>query len=83
MDDNRFRTLMDGGHAVRQKEVAMPRYSYRCTSCDHEYDQREGFGAPSEVECPACSGLARRKFHAVPIIYRGSGFYTTDYARKK
>lgn len=61
----------------------MPRYSYRCTSCDHEYDQREGFGAPSEVECPACSGLARRKFHAVPIIYKGSGFYTTDYARKK
>ena len=75
--------LLDGGHAVRQKEVAMPRYSYRCTSCDHEYDQRESFGAPSEVECPACSGVARRKFHVVPIIYKGSGFYTTDYARKK
>ena len=41
------------------------------------------FGAAPEAECPRCDGLARRKFHAVPVIYKGSGFYTTDYARKK
>ena len=61
----------------------MPRYVYQCTSCEYEYDQRESFGASSETECPQCAGVARRKFHAVPIIYKGSGFYTTDYAREK
>jgi predicted nucleic acid-binding Zn ribbon protein len=33
--------------------------------------------------CPECSGSGRRVFHAVPVIYKGSGFYTTDYARAK
>ena len=61
----------------------MPRYVYRCTACDHEYDQRESFGASPLRECPECSGEARRIFHPVPVIYKGSGFYTTDYARKK
>ena len=61
----------------------MPRYVYRCTDCDHEHDRRQSFGASSEAECPECSGLARRVFHVVPVIYKGSGFYTTDYARKK
>ncbi len=67
----------------RCEEVTMPRYVYRCTACDHEYDQRQSFGASSEGECPECSGVARRVFHPVPVIYKGSGFYTTDYARKK
>lgn len=61
----------------------MPRYAYRCTVCDHEYDRRQRIGASSEGECPECSAVARRVFHAVPVIYKGSGFYTTDYARKK
>ncbi|MCY3692421.1 MAG: FmdB family transcriptional regulator [Chloroflexota bacterium] len=61
----------------------MPRYVYRCTACDHEYDRRESFAASAQRECPECSGLARRVFHPVPVIYKGSGFYTTDYARKK
>ncbi len=30
-----------------------------------------------------CSGDGRRVFHAVPVIYKGSGFYTTDYGRPK
>ena len=30
-------------------------------------------------DLPQCEGIARRKFHAVPIIYKGTGFYTTDY----
>lgn len=61
----------------------MPRYAYQCTACDYEYDRRESFGASPQAVCPRCAGLARRKFYAVPVIYKGSGFYTTDYARKK
>ena len=61
----------------------MPRYAYQCTACNYEYDRRESFGASPQAECPQCAGPAHRKFHAVPVIYKGSGFYTTDYARKK
>lgn len=31
--------------------------------------------------CPQCQGKARRLIHSVPIIYKGSGFYTTDHGR--
>ena len=35
------------------------------------------------LTCPVCSGEVQRVYHAVPVIYKGSGFYTTDYGRPK
>ncbi len=60
----------------------MPIYSYACRSCGNEFELRQSFSAEPEQECPVCSNLANRKIHAVGVIYKGSGFYTTDYARK-
>lgn len=60
----------------------MPIYSYYCDSCDKEFDLRQGFDAGTEALCASCGNLARRKFVAPTVIYKGSGFYTTDYARK-
>ncbi len=60
----------------------MPRYEYECDACGHRFELRQGFGADKFTDCPLCSGHSRRKFHAVPIIYKGTGFYTTDYAHK-
>ena len=41
---------------------------------------------PRDLNTPECSGVARRKFHPVPVIHtgsgQGSGFYATDRARK-
>lgn len=59
----------------------MPTYEYRCTACHVTYERREGFDAPAQQDCPECGGLARRVLHAPPIIFKGSGFYTTDYKR--
>ena len=59
----------------------MPRYDYECSSCGHVFELRQSFDAEPTGECPRCAGMSRRKFHAVPIIYKGSGFYTTDYKR--
>ena len=60
----------------------MPLYSYQCDSCGNEFDLRQSFSAEPVHECPACANTARRRIHAVGVIYKGSGFYTTDYARK-
>ena len=60
----------------------MPIYSYYCDSCVKEFDLRQGFDAVTEADCASCGNPARRKFVAPTVIYKGSGFYTTDYARK-
>ena len=60
----------------------MPIYSYRCGSCGNEFDLRQGFDAEPQQECPVCQNIAQRRIHAAGVIYKGSGFYTTDYARK-
>ena len=59
----------------------MPRYDYECMTCSHVFELRQSFQDEPVGTCPECQGSARRKFHAVPVIYKGSGFYTTDYAR--
>ena len=61
----------------------MPRYDYRCASCENEFELVQTFAEAGSGNCPACSGAGRRVFHAVPVIYKGSGFYTTDYGRPK
>ncbi len=61
----------------------MPRYDYRCQSCGQEFELTQSFSEAGSGTCPECSGEGRRVFHAVPVIYKGSGFYTTDYGRPK
>lgn len=61
----------------------MPRYDYQCTSCDYRFELVQSFSEAGSGVCPVCSGSGRRVFHAVPVIYKGSGFYTTDYGRPK
>ena len=61
----------------------MPRYDYRCVECDNNFELRQSFSEAGKGTCPDCSGEGRRVYHAVPVIYKGSGFYTTDYGRPK
>ena len=61
----------------------MPRYDYQCQSCGNEFELRQSFSEAGSGTCRECSGEGRRVFHAVPVIYKGSGFYTTDYGRPK
>ena len=55
----------------------MPFYEYECNDCSSQFEMRCGFDE-SEMPCPQCQGKARRIFSAVPIIFKGSGFYVTD-----
>src|SRR5436309_16020248 len=58
----------------------MPVYEYRCTRCDHLFEvTHEVGGTPGP--CPVCGGPARRVFTSVGLIFKGSGFHTTDYRK--
>lgn len=58
----------------------MPHYEYRCTVCNHVFEvHHEVGGAPGP--CPVCDGAAKRIFTSVGLIFKGSGFHTTDYRR--
>lgn len=60
----------------------MPMYDYQCPDCSHQFEVRQSFTEEPYATCPQCESASRRVFHPVPIIYKGTGFYTTDYARK-
>jgi putative FmdB family regulatory protein len=57
----------------------MPTYEYECNLCHHRFDKRQGFNDEPIASCPKCKGLSQRIFHAVPVVFKGSGFYCTDH----
>ena len=59
----------------------MPTYEYECNLCRNRFDRRQRFDDEPVSTCPQCQGRARRVFHAVPIVFKGSGFYCTDHGR--
>jgi putative FmdB family regulatory protein len=56
----------------------MPTYEYQCLKCEHRFELEQSFSAEPIAVCPVCRGVARRLFSAVPILFKGSGFYITD-----
>ena len=58
----------------------MPIYQYRCEACSCEFELKKSFSDDSNhVTCPDCGKNASRVFIAPAIIFKGSGFYVTDY----
>ena len=59
----------------------MPTYDYVCDACGHTWDEFQSITAKPTKKCPECGKLkAKRKIGAgAGIIFRGSGFYQTDY----
>ena len=60
----------------------MPIYEYQCESCSHTFELKQGFDADPIEKCPVCTSPSKRLFHPPAVIYKGTGFYTTDYGRK-
>ena len=61
----------------------MPIYEYECDICRCRFERRQRFDEEPVAICPECQGKARRVIHSVPIIFKGSGFYTTDNRRSE
>jgi putative FmdB family regulatory protein len=61
----------------------MPIYGYRCSSCGHEVEVLQKFSDPPPKQCPNCGGELVKKVYAAGVIFKGSGFYSTDYKAAK
>ncbi|MAE61463.1 MAG: FmdB family transcriptional regulator [Planctomycetaceae bacterium] len=61
----------------------MPTYDYRCAACNHEMEAFQSMSAKPLRKCPECGKLKLKRLIGVGagIIFKGSGFYETDYAR--
>jgi putative FmdB family regulatory protein len=60
----------------------MPFYEYRCDECDKTFEIFQSMSDDPITECPQCSSSVRRLFSANSIIFKGSGFYSTDTKAK-
>ena len=62
----------------------MPTYDYECTACTHTFELFQSINAKPMKKCPECGGTVRRLIgKGAGIIFKGSGFYETDYKRKR
>ena len=58
----------------------MPTYDYECTKCGHEFELVQKMTDKPRRQCPKCRGKVQRKIGTgAGIIFKGSGFYITDY----
>ncbi|MFH1857982.1 MAG: FmdB family zinc ribbon protein [Candidatus Omnitrophota bacterium] len=58
----------------------MPTYEYRCESCQKTHEAFQKMTDPPLEKCPACGGKLKRLIgKGAGIIFKGSGFYATDY----
>ena len=60
----------------------MPTYDYRCESCGEQFELRLKFSDDIDQPCKQCGEVATRQFSAVPIVFKGSGWYVNDYGKK-
>ena len=59
----------------------MPIYEYRCEN-GHVFEVFQSMSDDAVTECEVCGAPVERVFHPVAVHFKGSGFYTTDYAKK-
>jgi putative FmdB family regulatory protein len=61
----------------------LPTYTYRCKKCQMEFDQFQSIVDPPLKVCPSCKGELQRVITGGSgLIFKGSGFYITDYVKK-
>ena len=59
----------------------MPTYDYVCEACNHAFEQFQSISEPELQKCPACKKKKLRRLMGTgaALMFKGSGFYITDY----
>src|SRR6266550_2049939 len=59
----------------------MPTYDYECDACGHTFELFQGITEPVQKKCPKCGKLKPRRLFGTgaAVVFKGSGFYQTDY----
>ena len=62
----------------------MPTYEYECSACGHAFEALQTMTEPKLTQCPKCGKkkLARLIGSGSGVIFKGTGFYETDYKKK-
>ena len=60
----------------------MPIYEYRCER-GHTFEVMQRMSEDPVTSCSTCNAPVQRVFHPVAVHFKGSGFYTTDYGKKR
>jgi len=62
----------------------MPTYGYKCPGCGHEFEKFQKITDDTRARCPKCRKRAERLISGgAGVVFKGSGFYETDYKRTK
>jgi putative FmdB family regulatory protein len=63
----------------------MPTYEYACPKCGHEFEQFQSMNDEPLKKCPKCkkAGVKRLVGSGAGLIFKGTGFYITDYKNKR
>ena len=57
----------------------MPVYVYQCKNCGHAFEKSQSFSEDALRTCPQCGeDTLRKRFYTVGVVFKGSGFYSTD-----
>jgi len=57
----------------------LPIYGYRCNNCGHQLEVLQKFSDERLKVCPQCQGKLTKVVYPAGVIFKGSGFYKTDY----
>ncbi len=57
----------------------MPIYGYRCSNCGHQFEIQQRMSDEPLKECPKCQGRLTKVIYPAGVIFKGGGFYSTDY----
>ena len=63
----------------------MPTYEYECDNCGHSFEEFQAMSDKALKKCPKCAKMKLQRLigAGAGIIFKGSGFYETDYKRKE
>ncbi len=61
----------------------MPNYDFECLHCGHKFEAFQNMSAEPLTKCPECGKKLKRLIGSgAGVIFKGKGFYATDYAKK-
>jgi putative FmdB family regulatory protein len=63
--------------------MTVPTYDYRCVNCNMVFEVFHSINSTTPQLCPICNQEATKLLSSAAIVYKGSGFYTTDYCFSK
>ena len=60
----------------------MPTYEYECVSCKHKFEVLQSISAKPKTKCPKCGKRLKKLISSTGgFIFKGAGFYATDYKK--